>query len=81
MHKDCICACQNDIQECQITLIVRYVFIFRYSRTCLGQTSLEPRKIVRDMGTLIMVPGQKANGDDLGICSGFSTQYSGTSMA
>ena len=38
----------------------------------MARTSLGPKKIVRDMGGsshqgLIMVPGQEANGDTLGI--------------
>ena len=42
-----------------------------YSRTSMARTSLGLWKIIRNMGSsshfvLIMVPGQEANGDNLG---------------
>ena len=50
----------------------------KYSRTSIARTSLGPKKIVRDMGGsshwgFIMVPGQEADSDNLGIC--FSIFY------
>ena len=43
----------------------------KYSRTSMARTSLEPWKLVRDMGSssdwgLIMAPDQEANSDNLG---------------
>ena len=53
-------------------IIKTYFVTAIYSRTSTARTSLGPWKCVRDMGSsshwgLIMVPSQKANGDNLGI--------------
>ena len=46
----------------------------------MAQTFLGPEKRLRGMGSscqggLIMVPGQEAKSDDLGVVFDFSTQY------
>ena len=61
-------------------LINSFLFhVFMYSRTPMAQTSLGPYKFVRDKSSsshwgLIMVPGQQANGDNLGKPFRSSTQ-------
>ena len=52
--------------------LVHHIYYSMYSQTSMAWTSLGPWKFVPDMGGwshwgLIIVPGQEANGDNLGI--------------
>ena len=70
---------KSDWGPCRLPLIQQFLertcsnFRTSYSQTLLARTSLGPWKFVWDMGSLshwglIIIPGQKANGDDLGNC-------------